>query len=266
MPSRHVRWLDWPAPSSVKACHTLRAGGVSLPPYDSFNVGDHVGDLKENVLSNRERLAQVIGQDKIHWLTQVHSIDVVQVGHQSETTGIMALSDTAEQSICQQADASFTREMGQVCCVMTADCLPVFFCNQLGTQVAVAHAGWRGLLNGVLQQTLATFAENQSVMAYLGPAIGPQAFEVGDEVRTAFMNQSSGFSKHFIPATSFAATDRKKWMGDLYGIARDMLAEVGVMDVYGGDCCTYTQTSDFFSYRRDGVTGRMANLIWLDNT
>ena len=236
--------LDWPAPKVVKACWTQRASGVSQAPFSSFNMGAHVGDKPEHVSANRDKLSQAIGQASIHWLEQVHGVRVVDVA----------------TNYTLQADASVCRQQNQVCCVMTADCLPVFFCDQQGSQVAIAHAGWRGLANGVIQQTLNTFADPTQVMAYLGPAISQAAFEVGDDVRDRFLSAGAHLTAHFLEGNS-----KGKWMADIYGLARSFLREARVTQIYGGDRCTYTEQSHFFSYRRDGVTGRMANLIWLES-
>lgn len=255
-----VHYLDWPAPQHVKACFTEREGGYSLPPYDSFNLALHVDDEATLVLKNRDLLVRKIQvesvqQNPIHWLEQVHSTRVVNL----------------DQSYSAKADAGFTRKKGQVCCVMTADCLPVFLCDSLGQQVAVAHAGWRGLCNGVLQNTVNTFKPKQELMAYLGPAISQSAFEVGDEVRCAFLEKypDLNINDYFISVEKTAAAGKQhsaeiKWMGDLYGIAREILTAMGVKQIYGGDRCTFTEEDKFFSYRRNAKTGRMANLIWLE--
>jgi len=246
----NIRWLEWPAPANVKACYTLRHGGNSQEPYNSFNMGDHVGDASSLVTANRQQLATSISLTTITWLNQVH--------------GTRAIELPLQESSPIDADASFTCAMHQACSIMTADCLPVFFCNGIhsegATQVAMAHAGWRGLLQGVLQNTLSSFQSSSSVIAYLGPAISQRAFEVGDEVCQAFLEQKPELKHCFIPSANHT-----KWMADLYGIARVLLIESGVAAVYGGDRCTYTEKDDFFSYRRDGVTGRMANLIWLQS-
>ncbi|MFT6387572.1 MAG: YfiH family protein [Cellvibrionaceae bacterium] len=250
-----LSWLDWPAPKKVKACFTERQGGCSLPPFDSFNLALHVDDKKDLVLKNRQVLAELTKQGHVHWLEQVHSTRVVDIG----------------QPYTVKADASFSKQTGQVCCVMTADCLPIFFCDRAGQQVAVAHAGWRGLCGGVLHNTANAFAATQTLMAYLGPAISQSAFEVGGEVRSAFIAQYPhlNMEKHFVARRSDnAILDNKdpvnKWMGDLYGIAKDMLKDLGVHDIYGGNRCTFTEERAFFSFRREGKTGRMANLIWLE--
>jgi len=248
-----LQWLDWPAPASVKACFSLRShteldasaaqssiGQYSQPPFDHFNYAYHVGDAPDAVKCNRQYLEQTIGQHHIQWVEQVHGIAVVRAG-----------------STQCQADAVYTSQPNQVCSIMTADCLPVFFCDQAGLQVAVAHAGWRGLASGILQQTLSQFAQPQSVMIYFGPAISQRAFEVGNEVKDVFVQQLPSLTQCFT-----AATDNK-WMADLYGLARLLLAEKGVTQFYGGGRCTYNEADVFYSYRRDGQTGRMANLIWL---
>jgi YfiH family protein len=244
MTENDLHWLDWPAPRQVKACYTLRSGGVSVGPYQSLNLGDHVGDCSEAVLCNRQQLASTIGQASLTWLTQVHGTQVISLPIAGKS---------------YEADGCFTLQPQQVCCVMTADCLPVFLCDHQGTQVAMAHAGWRGLLDGILQQTVNTFDSDATLMAYLGPAISQAAFEVGDEVRTAFLQKNRHFEQYFIPSEQDS-----KWMANLYGIARSILTESGVTAIYGGAHCTYSEADTFFSYRRDGLTGRMANLIWLE--
>jgi YfiH family protein len=240
-----IQWLDWPAPAQVNACYTVRAGGVSLAPYDSLNMGDHVGDQEMHVMANRQYVQALTEQPHTTWLKQVHGIEVVE----ASSTYVSAI----------EADACFSQQAGHVCAVMTADCLPVFFCDTQGNQVAVAHAGWRGLLDGVLQQTIRTFDSNALLMAYLGPAISQCAFEVGAEVRDAFITMDITLQPYFIPAQK-----SDKWMADLYGIARIILTNMGVTAIYGGTRCTYTEENMFFSYRRDGITGRMANLIWIE--
>lgn len=251
----NIRYLDWPAPARVKACYSLRNNGVSKPPYASFNMGDHVGDEAADVLANRQQLAQSIGQTQIAWLKQVHGVEVIDA----------AEAIAARMPIA--ADACFTYHAQQVCCVMTADCLPVFLTNNSGTQVAVAHAGWRGLLDGVIQHTLRRFDLSESLMAYLGPAIGQAAFEVGDEVKQAFVAVNPKFEVFFVPpehSSQDPSSSTTKWMADLYDLARMILNDTGVANVYGGDFCTFTEQEMFFSYRRDGITGRMANLIWIE--
>ncbi len=233
---------DWPAPDNVCALQTLRSGGCSPAPWDSLNLGDHVGDDAQRVMANRARLRASLPADPC-WLQQVHGVDVV---------------DAASAAPGSAADAAYARVPGRVCVVMTADCLPVLFCDRAGTVVAAAHAGWRGLLAGVLEQTLAAMGcPAETVLAWLGPAIGPDNFEVGDEVRAAFVAGNAEAAAAFRPAGD------GKWLADLYALARQRLSSVGVAGVYGGDGCTFAERDRFFSYRRDGVTGRQASLIWL---
>lgn len=245
-----LTWLDWPAPSSVRACFSLRAYPTlqssperhSQIPFHSFNYAQHVGDKPDVVEYNRQCLAQTIEQQNIQWLEQIHGVDVVK-----------AIGNTT-----LQADAVYTQEKNQVCAVMTADCLPVFFCDKSGSQVAVAHAGWRGLAAGVLEQTLKQFAEPESVIAYFGPAISQRAFEVGSEVREVFVRHLSSLESCFI------VQENNKYMADLYGLAQLLLNTKGITQCYGGSHCTYNEAPLFYSYRRDGQTGRMVNLIWLE--
>lgn len=234
---------DWPAPANVRALQTTRKGGVSPAPWDGFNLGDHVGDDPAHVVANRGQLSRHLPSDPA-WLRQVHGIVVVDAGSSPESA---------------QADASFTRIPGRVCAVMTADCLPVLFCDRAGSVVAAAHAGWRGLLAGVLEAAVAEMrVPADEVMAWLGPAIGPQAFEVGDEVRAAFVARDAAAS------AAFVARSEGKWLADICQLARQRLAAAGVTAVFGGDRCTVSEPETFFSYRRDGITGRMASLVWLD--
>lgn len=241
-----IHYLDWPAPKTVKACFTQRQGGRSDSPFGSFNLGLHVGDDERHVSENRLILSESVQQNQIHWLEQVHSSTVVNV----------------DEPYDQKADASFSKKIGQVCSVMTADCLPVFLCDEQGTQVAVAHAGWRGLCNGVIQNTASTFKASPAFMAYLGPAISQGAFEVGDEVRLAF---NEGYPQLNINQYFISAGLDGKWLADLYGIAREILNYLGIKHIYGGDRCTFSEEETFFSFRRDHTTGRMANLIWLES-
>lgn len=238
-------WLmpQWPAPAKVKTCVTTRSGGVSVAPYDSLNVGEHVADDPQAVAKNRQRLVSLLGC-KPAWLQQVHGVAVVE----------------ANPAAVLEADASWTETPGVACTVMTADCLPVLFCDRAGTRVAAAHAGWRGLAGGVLEATLNELAvPADQVLVWLGPAIGPQAFEVGAEVREAFVGQQAQAAAAFQPSVNPG-----KFMADIYQLARIRLAACGVEAVYGGDFCTVTDPR-FFSYRRSAQTGRFASLIWLGN-
>ncbi|MCF7201598.1 peptidoglycan editing factor PgeF [Pseudomonas oligotrophica] len=237
-------WLlpDWPAPANVRACVTTRAGGVSLAPFETFNLGDHVGDAPAAVAENRQRLQQLLGCE-VSWLAQVHSCDVVPA---AVAAGVVA-------------DASWSTERGRACAVLTADCLPVLFCDRAGTRVAAAHAGWRGLAGGVLENTLAALdVAPQELLVWLGPAIGPQAFEVGAEVRQAFVEAHPQASVAFVPSVNAG-----RFMADLYALARIRLAAQGVAAVHGGGLCTFSDPR-FYSYRRTPQTGRFASLVWLD--
>jgi hypothetical protein len=240
---------DWPAPSNVKTAISTREGGVSLPPYNGLNLGSHVNDNPQAVAQNRQlfRLQADMPADPL-WLNQVHGTDCVVLEQTDFSAGPVT------------ADASTTKSKALVSVVLTADCLPVLFCDAAGTQVAAAHAGWRGLVDGVLEQTLAQFAEPHQVMAWLGPAIGPKAFEIGDEVRQAFI------AKDARAGAAFVAIPNKtgKWLADLYQLACLRLTAAGVTQIYGGSFCTFTEEIRFYSYRRDGQTGRMASCIWLD--
>jgi polyphenol oxidase len=241
------QWIvpDWPAPARVRSLLTTRRGGVSSGAYASLNLGEHVGDDPRAVAENRAQLAGRLPSAP-RWLNQVHG-----------TTVFSADSDAAGE-LPPVADAAFARRPGVVCAVLTADCLPVLLCDKAGRVVAVAHAGWRGLQAGVLERTVAAMGcPGAQLLAYLGPAIGPDAFEVGDEVRAAFLEASDE------AAVAFKARSPGKWLANIYLLARQRLARLGIDAVYGGAFCTVHETERFFSYRRDGATGRMASLIWL---
>lgn len=238
---------DWPAPARVQAVATTRAGGVSIPPYASLNLGDHVNDDPAAVGRNRELLRAGLALPTAPvWLHQVHGAAAVE----ATVTGSRVT-----------ADASWTSSTGIVCAVLTADCLPVLFCNRAGTHVAAAHAGWRGLAAGVLESTVAWLAADgvrpASLLAWLGPAIGPAAYEVGVEVRDTFLRADPAAGAAFSPNRP------GHWRLDLYTAARLRLRRAGVTAIYGGDRCTLAEPERFFSHRRDGVTGRQATLIWL---
>jgi YfiH family protein len=236
-------WLtpDWPAPACVRACVTTCDGGVSLAPFEHFNLARHVGDDPQTVEQNRAHLTRQLGCQPT-WLNQVHGVRVVEA--------------TADEVL--QADASWTAQRGLAACVMTADCLPVLFCDRAGTRVAAAHAGWRGLAGGVLEATLDTLAlPAGETLVWLGPAIGPQVFEVGPEVREAFVAQHAEAEAAFQPSARAG-----HFLADIYQLARIRLAARGVTAVYGGDFCTVTDQR-FYSYRRAAQTGRFASLIWL---
>jgi len=236
---------DWPAPTRVMAVTTTRQGGVSAAPFDTLNLAAHVGDRPDAVGQNRALLRQHLRLPaEPVWLEQVHGRTVA------------ACEGAARPPT---ADAGYARTAGVVCAVLTADCLPVLFCDREGTRVAAAHAGWRGLAGGVLESTVeALDVAPVDLLAWLGPAIGPQAFEVGAEVRAAFVKQ------HAEAREAFLARPDGRWLADLYQLARIRLTALGVTALYGGGFCTFTDRARFYSYRRDRVTGRMASLIWLD--
>lgn len=234
---------DWPAPANVKAATTLRTGGFSSGQYHSLNLAMHVGDDVYKVQQNRELI-----QNSLHlpaepvWLEQVHGNKVVN----ASTAGINA-----------QADASFSDRQGVVCAVMTADCLPLLLCDTEGSCIAAVHAGWRGLLAGVIANTVKAMKKDE-LLVWLGPAIGPAWFQVGSEVKNAFVNQDPDY------AAAFTAQSREKWLADIYQLAKIHLAALGITGIYGGDFCTYSEPERFYSYRRDRQTGRMTTLIWRD--
>lgn len=235
---------DWPAPGNVRALSTTRKGGVSSGAYASLNLGEHVGDEPKSVAVNRARLQGALGKAVPRWLQQVHGVRVavdVDISH-------------------APADAAVTGHHNVACTIMTADCLPLIFCDKAGSRVSAAHAGWRGLAAGVLEATVSAMdAAPHDLMAWMGPAIGPGAYEVGDEVRQAFVTPSLEAAKAFVPGKAPG-----KWWCDLYQLVRQRLETAGVKHIYGGGFCTYTDRERFFSFRRDGECGRMATLIWLE--
>lgn len=237
---------DWPAPPNVRALVTTRHGGVSTGPYASLNLGDHVGDDPAAVAENRRRLRARLPADPV-WLTQVHGKQCCDA----------AAWSNAEGTRLPEADAAFARTPGIVCVVLTADCLPVLLCDEDGTVVAAAHAGWRGLAAGVIESTVAAMGVPASrLIAWLGPAIGPRQFEVGSEVREIFIAHDP------LAAQAFTAKAEGKWLCDIALLARQRLSRLGACRVTSADFCTVRDARDFFSYRRDGATGRMASLIW----
>jgi YfiH family protein len=236
---------EWAAPPAVRAAFTLRGGGVSAPPFDSLNLGAHVGDEPAAVAENRRRVREVLELPaEPAWLEQVHGTRVADL----ETSGTLA-----------PADAVLTRTRGQVCAVQVADCMPVVFAARDACAVAVAHAGWRGLAAGVLEATVAALgARPGGLLAWLGPAISQPHFEVGAEVREAFLKSDPGGSGAFV------RNARGRWQCDLVALARRRLDALGVTAVAGGSWCTYADPVRFFSFRRDGRCGRMAALVWLE--
>jgi YfiH family protein len=252
--------IDWTLPPDVKAVCTTRAGGVSLPPFDGFNLGNHVKDDPLAVAANRallaEELAEPLNEHSVVrpvFLQQVHGVDVVAL-----------YADAPDGTV---ADACWSSDIGVACTIMVADCLPVLLTHPDGGVVAAAHAGWRGLAAGVIEQTVSAMCQAKGLNAqhlsvWLGPCIGPTAFEVGDDVRHAFTQADANMQRYF----KAHPTHSNKWLADLAGLARARLAALGIQDVHGNDStstwCTVGQSSRFFSYRRDGVTGRFAACIW----
>lgn len=238
-------WLipDWPAPAGIKSCVTTRSGGVSVAPYDSFNLGDHVDDDPRAVAANRLRLTSDLHIEAA-WLKQVHGVAVAE----------------ADPTQVVEADASWTATPGIACTIMTADCLPALFCNRAGTRVAAAHAGWRGLASGVLEAAAESLqvAPNE-ILVWLGPAIGQPSFEVGAEVREAFISSHPQTDEAFIPSKNPG-----RFMADIYALARLRLAACGITAVYGGGFDTVTDPR-FYSYRQSARNGRFASLIWIDH-
>jgi YfiH family protein len=251
MTALRVLPADWPAPAGVRTAFTLRAGGVSCGTYASLNLGAQVGDDALAVAENRRRLAAELQLPaEPLWLSQVHGTTVVEAdGAAGREAGAPA----------PQADAAVTRQAGRVLAVLVADCLPVLLARRDGAAVAVAHAGWRGLAAGVLEATIAAIGgAGDDLLAWLGPAIGPARFEVGEEVRNAFCERDAP------AAAAFARNARGRWQCDLQQLARRRLSALGVRSIHGDPRCSYTHSESFYSFRRDGVTGRMAALIWLD--
>ena len=246
----HIITPDWPAPANLRALCTTRSGGISLPPWQSLNLGSHVNDNPEHVSQNRKHLARYTGlqTDHIGWLNQVHGTSVVELTE-------------AGAGNCPDADASYTRQPGIACAILTADCLPVVLADRNGTIIGAAHAGWRSLCGGVLENLITAMdATPAQLTAWFGPAIGPENFEVGPEVREAFI-------AHF-PGSASAFTSRGArpghYMADIYQLARMRLINAGVAAIHGGGLCTVTDAERFYSFRRDGQTGRMATLVWLE--
>lgn len=239
-------WLvpEWPAPTTVRALSTCRREGASAPPYASLNLGAHVGDAPAAVAENRRRLAAAAGLPaEPHWLAQVHGTRV---------------TDLDANGASGPADAAFTRQPGRVCAILTADCLPILFAADSGDLVAAAHAGWRGLAAGIIEATVGALAVPPArLLAWLGPAIGPRHFEVGEEVRGALLERDPDAQ------AAFAPNARGRFMADLERLARRRLTGAGIERIYGGGQCTFADEDRYFSHRRDGITGRQATLVWL---
>jgi YfiH family protein len=248
-----VAWLvpEWPAPPSVRALSTLRQGGVSAGPYASLNLGGHVQDAPGAVAENRRRLRIAASLPaEPAWLNQVHGAQIADLD---------APSEIGSPRAAPAADGAVTRVPGRICAILTADCLPVVLASTTGDAVAAVHAGWRGLARGVIEAAVAALAvAPSSLLAWLGPAIGPRRFEVGPEVRDEFLLGDPGALEAFAP------NSRGRFMADLPALARRRLERLGVRRIYGGDACTHTEAERYFSHRRDGETGRQATLVWLD--
>ncbi|ROS05795.1 hypothetical protein EDC56_1349 [Sinobacterium caligoides] len=252
---------DWPAPAGIHSLVSLRSGGESLPPYDSLNPALHVGDNSAHVIANRSLIEQEIATISraadIQWLNQTHSTTVVEARPQADP-GSKDYRDYPD------ADACFTRQPLTACAVMTADCLPLLFCRLDGSAVAATHAGWKGLANGIIEQTMLKLGgQGEALMVWLGPAIGPARFEVGPEVKTLFTDRST-YEQYSATAACFQAKNNGKFLADIYQLAKLRLQRCGIQQIYGGGLCTVSDRQRFFSYRRDGVTGRLASLIWID--
>jgi len=275
---------DWPAPAQVKALQTTRQGGISSAPYNSLNLGGHVGDAPLAVARNRMLLNTLLPSEPV-WLEQVHGTLVANAEAAScgcdtlltksavcgssrlvtppapdgSTAPCRGDQPQACPELSRRADACIARHRAAVCVVMTADCLPVLLCDEQGSVVGAAHAGWKGLAAGVIEATVqAMNIAPQNLMAWLGPAISQDAFEVGEEVRDTFVKYDSQAASAFIPGQS------GKWFADIYALARLRLEALGITQIYGGSYCTYREREKFFSYRRDGMTGRMGTFIWLE--
>lgn len=235
---------DWPAPKHIRCVSTTRIGGFSENGYQSFNLGEHVKDSQQHVVKNRELLSHSLQlPNGPIWLNQVHGTEVLE------------LNSNSRKSIT--ADAAYTNEAGVVCAVLTADCLPVVFCDKGGEHIAVAHAGWRGLVNGIIENTLQSFPmDNENIICWLGPAIGSNKFEVGQEVYDEFLSKDDKNKNAFI------AQGNGKHLANIYQLAKNVLYKHSVQEVYGGGYCTYSEKDRFYSYRRDGETGRMSTLVW----
>lgn len=252
IPGEHIIIPDWPAPPNVRALSTTRLGGVSTGSYESLNLGDRCGDDAESVHANRAALDAMLPAQPL-WLNQVHGTTVLD-------------ADEAENDLIE-ADAAVTSRGGTVLSILTADCLPVLFCDEEGTRIGAAHAGWRGMAEGVIEATVAAMGvPTEKLLAWLGPAIGQAAYEVGQDVYEAFSREAGpDLADAFRPSDNAHHTG--KWQLDLAGAARLILARLGVERVSGGNLCTHSDPTRFFSHRRDGVegrqTGRQASLVWL---
>jgi YfiH family protein len=245
---KNCNWItpDWPAPSNVKALTTVRQGGFSNGPYEGLNLADHVGDSAEIVSENRHLLktAAKLPNDPL-WLKQVHG------------TTLITLGDYAAPYPVLEADAACAFSEKEICSVLTADCLPLLLCDRQGTRVSAVHAGWRGLAAGVIEAAVLKLnTAPNNLMVWLGPAIGPQFFEVREDVLRAFENEQS--------LETFMPTETGTWLCNIYALAKIRLRRLGITAIFGGTFCTYQESQRFYSFRRSGTTGRMTSLIWLE--
>lgn len=236
---------DWPAPSWIKAYTTTRVGGFSHAPYNSFNIATHVGDNLDDVSKNRQLLQKNLHLKKpIIWLEQIHGNTAISADH---PIGNLA------------ADAIYSREEQTVCAVQTADCLPILVCSSNSYCVAAIHAGWKGLSNGIIETTIKALALSPNdILVWLGPAIGPQAFIVGEQVFQSFIDNDPAAK------VAFQSLGNKQWLANLYQLAQQRLHKLGITSIYGSNYCTFSDSTRFFSFRRDRLTGRMLSLIWIN--
>ncbi|WP_392561713.1 peptidoglycan editing factor PgeF [Orbus sturtevantii] len=237
---------NWPAPDNIRALTTTRQGGRSTAPYHSLNLASHVGDDLNHIIENRMLVKQSEGlPSEPIWLNQIHSTKVIDLANYHSV----------------DADGSYSQQKKVISAVLTADCLPVLFCSQQGDEIAAAHAGWRGLCQGILENSVRHFkCQPSQIMAWLGPAIGPLKFEVGAEVKAQFEFYDSEASNAF----QLVEQTQQKYLADLYLLARQRLTKLGLQHIYGGEHCTYSESELFYSYRRQSQTGRMASLIWFE--
>lgn len=268
---------EWPAPANVRAVITTRDGGVSRAPFDGFNLATHVSDNAVCVTANRRLLSAAIAArmvssnvKPIRWLTQVHGTDILDLDtvdepkHVAESASCVSDGTVSEGTVC--ADGAVSSVSGNICAVLTADCLPVLMCDKQGTQVAAIHAGWQGMAKGILSCAVDKFTcAPEDILCYFGPAISVKHFEVGSDVLAVFQQAATQrpYKKSIESAFYPSPTTQRKWFGDLYALARSELQGRGVYGIYGGTSCSYSEYERFYSFRRDRVTGRMASLIWL---
>lgn len=237
-------WADWPVPKHVRAGTSVRIGGHSKSPYNELNLANHVGDDSANVKKNRETLSHHLElPSEPIWLNQTHSSDIISI-------------DTIPEN--NDADGSFTRKQNNVCAIMTADCVPILFCNKDGTKIAAIHAGWRGICGGIIENAIKEFSESETILTWIGPCISSEHYEVGKDVYDGCLNHSN------LLKNAFKQTSTNHWHADLAKIVRILLENAGVGAIYECKLCTYKMDDLFFSYRRDGNTGRTASMIWIE--